>query len=665
MSGRENKFPVTSGAMGRLMNKIKRTVSEADEKRDPLQRGYSRVETADGSLSNSSTSTSLDTVVVESAKDSTLLSGGTKSGADQQQNTRVPFSPILETEDVESVSALNNLSITSNSSTLKTFENPLLSNLKKSSASSKPSLKGSKVSFEQPDIDSDDSFEDRRGHFQQKKSLSTSVTDRKGILKDLKNSRLDADRRAFQSKKHVSLDIKNSKILERILNGSSSEEEFTNNRKHFQSRKHQSLDARVKLNLNKGRRADSSDEDIDEKGNLLQERIYDFSKPIVIDFKDLEASEDDEEDEEEVDEEQQDKEDFESARSNFQKQKTISLESRKSIRFFEMDDMSGRKGENIRQAVPFVRQITQDGKPKLEVYRTTTNPIYYYSQVLAALSVSMGSLVVGFSSGYTSPALPSMQNPNVSNYHKVFDISEDQASWAGGIMPLAGLAGGIAGGPLIEFLGRKTTILATSVPFVVAWLLIASAVEVWMVLAGRALSGFCVGIASLSLPVYLGETVQAEVRGTLGLLPTAFGNIGILLCFVAGRYMNWSQLAYLGGTLPIPFLLLMLIIPETPRWYVSRGKDEQARKALQWLRGKQADVEPELKGIIKTHTDSERHSSSNGIMQLLRRNNLKPLGVSLGLMFFQQFSDSTVHFICWHDIDIGLVGRLLLSEGSL
>lgn len=113
---------------------------------------------------------------------------------------------------------------------------------------------------------------------------------------------------------------------------------------------------------------------------------------------------------------------------------------------------------------------------------------------------------------------------------------------------------------------------------------------------------------------------------------------GILLCFVAGKYMNWSELAFLGGTLPIPFLLLMLIIPETPRWYVSRNRNEDARKALKWLRGKQADVEPELKGIIKTHTDSERHSSSNGVMQLLRRNNLKPLSVSLGLMFFQQFS---------------------------
>lgn len=156
--------------------------------------------------------------------------------------------------------------------------------------------------------------------------------------------------------------------------------------------------------------------------------------------------------------------------------------------------------------------------------------------------------------------------------------------------------------------------------------------------AGRALSGFCVGIASLSLPVYLGETVQPEVRGTLGLLPTAFGNIGILLCFVAGKYLDWSELAFLGGALPVPFLVLMLLIPETPRWYVSRGREERARRALQWLRGKQADVEPELKGIVKSHCEAERHASQNAIFDLLKRSNLKPLAISLGLMFFQQLS---------------------------
>lgn len=37
-------------------------------------------------------------------------------------------------------------------------------------------------------------------------------------------------------------------------------------------------------------------------------------------------------------------------------------------------------------------------------------------QILAALSVSLGSLVVGFSSAYTSPALVSMENRNVTNF---------------------------------------------------------------------------------------------------------------------------------------------------------------------------------------------------------------------------------------------------------
>lgn len=152
------------------------------------------------------------------------------------------------------------------------------------------------------------------------------------------------------------------------------------------------------------------------------------------------------------------------------------------------------------------------------------------------------------------------------------------------------------------------------------------------------MSGFCVGIASLSLPVYLGETVQPEVRGTLGLLPTAFGNIGILLCFVAGKYLDWSQLAFIGGAIPIPFLIMMFLIPETPRWYVSRGREEKARQALQWLRGKKADVEPELKGIVKSHCDAERHASQNAIFDLMKKSNLKPLMISLGLMFFQQLS---------------------------
>jgi hypothetical protein len=49
-----------------------------------------------------------------------------------------------------------------------------------------------------------------------------------------------------------------------------------------------------------------------------------------------------------------------------------------------------------------------------------------------------------------------------------------------------------------------------------------------MLYAGRVIAGFCVGVVSLCFPVYLGETLQPEVRGMLGLLPTTLGNVGKL-----------------------------------------------------------------------------------------------------------------------------------------
>jgi len=107
---------------------------------------------------------------------------------------------------------------------------------------------------------------------------------------------------------------------------------------------------------------------------------------------------------------------------------------------------------------------------------------------------------------------------------------------------------------------------------------------------------------------------------------------------VAGTFMNWSMLAFLGAALPVPFLILMFLIPETPRWFVSRGREERARKALTWLRGKEADVEPELKGLMRSQADADRQATQNTMLELLKRNNLKPLSISLGLMFFQQLS---------------------------
>lgn len=204
-------------------------------------------------------------------------------------------------------------------------------------------------------------------------------------------------------------------------------------------------------------------------------------------------------------------------------------------------------------------------------------------------------------------------------------------------MPLAALVGGIAGGPLIELLGRRRTIIMIAVPFFLGWMLIANAPNVIAIFAGRVFCGICVGVGSLAFPVYLGETIQPEVRGAIGLLPTAFGNIGILLAFFIGRYLDWSNLAFFGAALSVPFFLLMLFAPETPRWYVTKRRPDEARKALQWLRGKNVNVDREMQDLTRSQAEADRQGG-NAFKTLFSMKYAPAVMIALGLMLFQQLS---------------------------
>lgn len=323
---------------------------------------------------------------------------------------------------------------------------------------------------------------------------------------------------------------------------------------------------------------------------------------------------------------------FEKTRRHFQQLRQISLGNEFKYKM-EMEI----KDENLRNSVPFVRQLSTDSvKTKTEYdnedgtpYKSTTQKLFLWTQLLAAFAVSVGSMNVGFSSGYTSPAVLTM---NIT-----LDITKEEITWVGGLMPLAALVGGIVGGPLIEYLGRKKTIMGTAVPFTIGWMLIANAINVVMVFAGRVICGVCVGIVSLAFPVYIGETIQPEVRGALGLLPTAFGNTGILLAFLVGSYLDWSNLAFFGAAIPVPFFLLMLLTPETPRWYVSKARVQEARKSLRWLRGKNVNIEKEMRDLTISQTESDR-TGGNAFKQLFSKRYLPAVMISLGLMLFQQLS---------------------------
>lgn len=103
----------------------------------------------------------------------------------------------------------------------------------------------------------------------------------------------DLDRSGYQSKKHVSLDVKSSSQLGTLLkenSGKSNEDEFESQRKSFQARKHKSLDPRhisFKLDEEKEPTPSESSEEEEYDGDRTSLLLIDpdITKPVVIDLK--------------------------------------------------------------------------------------------------------------------------------------------------------------------------------------------------------------------------------------------------------------------------------------------------------------------------------------------------------------------------------------------
>ncbi|KAH8298405.1 hypothetical protein KR044_001946, partial [Drosophila immigrans] len=249
---------------------------------------------------------------------------------------------------------------------------------------------------------------------------------------------------------------------------------------------------------------------------------------------------------------------------------------------------------------------------------------------VATLGVCICAFCIGSAIAYTSPALPSMTNGNVTS----FSVSAQEASWVGGIMPLTALVGGLLGGQLILFLGTKRTGMLAFVPFFTAWMLIANAKSVIMVLAGRALSGLGVGVATLAFPLYMGEAMHPSIRGVLGMMPTLVGNFAILLCYIMGSYTNWSQLAFICSAFCVPFIVILAFVPESPRWYLARNKPEKARAALTRLRRKDANIDDEMNEMLK----GDGNGTVTMCKEMFQKKYFRPVFIAVALMVFQQLS---------------------------
>ncbi|KAJ6799561.1 monosaccharide-sensing protein 2-like [Iris pallida] len=160
-------------------------------------------------------------------------------------------------------------------------------------------------------------------------------------------------------------------------------------------------------------------------------------------------------------------------------------------------------------------------------------------------------------------------------------------------------------GAVSDMVGRRPMLIIGSMLYFLSGLLMLWAPNVYMLLLGRLIDGFGIGLAVTLVPVYISETAPADIRGSLNTLPQFSGSGGMFLsyCMVFSMSLmeqpNWRLML---GVLSIPslmyFALTVFFLPESPRWLVSKGRMVEAKKVLQRLRGRE-DVSGELALLVE------------------------------------------------------------------
>ncbi|KAG6028327.1 hypothetical protein E4U19_001567 [Claviceps sp. Clav32 group G5] len=195
--------------------------------------------------------------------------------------------------------------------------------------------------------------------------------------------------------------------------------------------------------------------------------------------------------------------------------------------------------------------------------------------------------------------------------------------------------GALVSGPLSDRLGRKYSIMVGCVFWMIGSILSCASQNIGMLIVGRIINGFCVGIESAQVPVYIAEISPPSKRGrfigmqqwaiTWGILIMYYISYGC--SYIGGRdWDNWSSASFRVPwglqMIPAVFLfLMMMLLPESPRWLARKDRWEECRSVLGLVHG-HGDVNHPFVAMelqdIKDMCEFERRHANVTYLHLLK-----------------------------------------------
>ncbi|KAH8672429.1 quinate permease [Ilyonectria robusta] len=208
--------------------------------------------------------------------------------------------------------------------------------------------------------------------------------------------------------------------------------------------------------------------------------------------------------------------------------------------------------------------------------------------------------------------------------------------------------------PIAEKVGRRKAVLFACLVFMLgASLMTASRGHVGMIIAGRAIGGFGIGSATLTVPVYIAEVAPPSIRGRLVGIFEVTSQTGSML----GFWINYATdrtidvkysaqwIVPLGlQLLPVTFLACgIFFCPESPRWLARKDRFDETEKVLVYLRGLPSDHPFIMNEMAEIRQQVEQRSTvrlskMEQLKKLTAKGTRNRVGVGAFLMFLQSFT---------------------------
>lgn len=223
---------------------------------------------------------------------------------------------------------------------------------------------------------------------------------------------------------------------------------------------------------------------------------------------------------------------------------------------------------------------------------------------LIVFIATLGGLLFGYDTGVISGALPFMTR---SPQEGGLNLSAAQEGLVAASLVLGAAFGAFFGGRISDRRGRRNTIMILATIFLIGAVACALAPTTEFLVAARFVLGLAVGGASATVPVFLSELAPAARRGQLvsvnelmivsGQL-IAYTSNALIATFFPGEHA-WRWMLALAAIPAIALWIGMLFVPESARWFVANGREDDARATLR--RTRRADeVEAELSSMSAT-----------------------------------------------------------------